>query len=372
MFILFTDKNDNAFDINKQIFIPIKCRLNDVDVKAFYVLNNNASFDYSENTSGYGDYSDLYKRLYYCRIVLWPHYEYVFKPPRYKQNIIAKNSCIFSDRYPIYSIKTIKKKIYGEKMFNYVYTSQLARLGKVDILEYLECNYSQLWVSNIIYFASKFNQINVLNWYKNLCLLKKYQYHIPHGAKDLIDDISCEGNIHILEWLKNSDMIPPLIYSERTLHDASRNGNLNVLEWWKNSGLPLQYNGTALHTASINGNLNVLTWWRNSGLELKYYNNSFATASYYGKINVLTWWKNSGLPLEYDTNTLDYPCHNTLCSIDVLNWWKNSGLELKYSKIALEYAYNNNHTHVLKWWKKSGLLLKYPDISISAYINLLI
>ena len=48
------------------------------------------------------------------------------------------------------------------------------------------------------------------------------------------------GNVQILEWLKNSEY--EFKYNEYNVEYASSNGHIQVLEWFKNSGYQFKYN----------------------------------------------------------------------------------------------------------------------------------
>jgi len=158
------------------------------------------------------------------------------QPYRYINSIQNSSSIIFSEKYPMYSLNTIKK-------FN--------------------INFSP-----------------------------------PSSLSKFIDNLCKYGKIDILEYLlkKNGS----LLYSLSALEYASQNGHVNVLEWWKNSKLSFNYDEKVLKLASSNGHINVLDWWKNSGLPLKYYDNVLDYYhSNDGDIKVLEWWRNSGLPFQY-------------------------------------------------------------------------
>jgi hypothetical protein len=134
---------------------------------------------------------------------------------------------IMGDRFPLYSLKTIKK-FNLNIAYHYDYIKQVCKRGNVDILE----------------------------WWKNSGLKLEYD-------ESTLDLASYGGQVKVLEWWKNSGL--ELKYTENALYWASRNGHAEVLEWWKNSGLELKYNICALNWASRWGHINVLEWWKNSG-----------------------------------------------------------------------------------------------------------
>jgi hypothetical protein len=142
---------------------------------------------------------------------------------------LQTNKIIMGDRFPLYSLKTIKK--FNLKITDF-YIAQVCRKGKVDILE----------------------------WWKNSGLELKYSEFALFWA-------SFKGKIEVLEWWKNSGL--ELKYNESALDWASTYGKVEVLKWWKNSGLELKYTEDAFDWASRNGEAEVLEWWKNSGLEIK-------------------------------------------------------------------------------------------------------
>jgi len=146
----------------------------------------------------------------------------------------------------------------------------------------------------------------------------------------IIDKASKFGNVDLLEWWKNSGL--NIYYSSNTMDSASQHGHVHVLQWWKDSRLELKYSYFAMENASQNCHINVLDWWKNSGLELKYLTSAIDNASAHGHVDILEWWKSSGLELKYSNTAIIHAVRND--NIDVLIWWKNSGLKL--SPICLE------------------------------------
>jgi hypothetical protein len=117
-------------------------------------------------------------------------------------------------------------------------------------------------------------------------------------------------------------MNPPVSFYDKLLDHVSVEGNLDVLEWIKNSGLPLSYSNNAMMSEFVD--TDVLNWWKNSGLPLKYdMRHVLINASLWGEIKLLEWWKNSGLQLSYSWNKYER------CRLEVIRWWENSNLPVK-------------------------------------------
>jgi hypothetical protein len=166
------------------------------------------------------------------------------------------NKCILSDSYNLYDITTIKK---FNLHINADYVKNVSRLGRVDILEWL-------------------NEQELLTEYDECALTVA----------------SACNRVNVLEWWKQSKL--PLKYDNGSIYFASRNGHVDVLTWWLNSGLSLKYDTKAFDYAVLEKQIKVLNWWLKSKLPLKF--------SYYARIyanihvETLNWWNTSGLKLE--------------------------------------------------------------------------
>ena len=105
-------------------------------------------------------------------------------------------------------------------------------LHKTDLNIFVIKNNKVLYKNDIIYSASKYGQIQVLEWFKNS------GYEFKHINK-AINCASHEKHIQVLEWFKNSGY--EFKYDECAINHASRNGHVQVLEWFKNSGYEFKY-----------------------------------------------------------------------------------------------------------------------------------
>uniref|UniRef100_A0A6C0E7G4 Ankyrin repeat protein n=1 Tax=viral metagenome TaxID=1070528 RepID=A0A6C0E7G4_9ZZZZ len=268
MFIVYTNENDEILDLNSCTFKPIKCGLNSLDC-IFRVDGTIINFDRMYNVFlwySIGMYCNIpVNRFLYFRIVLPLNNNHCRRNIRDTDCFYVLDECLLSDKYPIYSIKTIEK-FNVSITYSYV-QALLRRENRLNIIKYL---YS--------------NKPEVFNW--------TYYLHYP------LDSMSKNGNVNCLEWWKNSGL--ELAYSSDSLDWASHNDHINVLEWWLNSGLSLKYSSYSLDGASQMGHIHVLEWWKNSGLPLKYSENALSFAHR----NVFKWWKKSGLPLKYPSWTI--------------------------------------------------------------------
>jgi hypothetical protein len=270
MFIVYTNENDEILDLNLCTFKPIKCGLNNLDC-IFRVDGTIINFDRMYNVFLWYSMAmhsnvPISHRFLYFRIVLTLNNNHCRRNIRDTDCFYVLDECLLSDKYPIYSIKTIEKFNLG---ITNLYVQALCRENKLNNIEILEYLYS--------------NKPEVFNW--------TYYLNYP------LDSMSENGNVNCLEWWKNSGL--ELTYSSRALDSASMNGHINVLEWWLNSGLGLKYSNYSLDWASQKNQIHVLEWWKNSRLELKYSEEALISTTFFAHRNVFKWWKQSGLPLKY-------------------------------------------------------------------------
>jgi hypothetical protein len=217
---------------------------------------------------------------------------------------------IFHDKYPLYSLETVKK--FNLKI-NKEYIKEVSRLGKVDILEWWvnSDNYDQELIHISILYASFNGKINVLDFWKNSGHLSKFNYSIEY-----INMASSYNQIEVLNWWKNSGL--PIIYSYHAMDYASSGNNINILDWWLNSGLELKYRD-ALNWASVCGNINILDWWLNSGLELKYDLDIKERVKYCSKGDIYGWTRGS----------MCFPCDHKDWRTHIMNWWDKHVFNVK-------------------------------------------
>ena len=250
----------------------------------------------------------------------------------------------------------------------YMFRANKIILGKryclLDFNTYIKFSIDVRTNNYLIYFASKYGRLDVLEQWKNNKIQLKY-------SNNAIDSASENGHIEILEWWKNispdekifngndfsTKSFSHLKYSCRSMDSASAKGLVDVLEWWKNSGLKLKYSCNAIELASANGQIKSLQWWSdaafNDNLELFYHIEAIDLASANGKIQSLEWWKNSNLDLMYSVNAINFASANGHSYI--LEWWENSGLDLVYTNDAINLAFANGYWNILEWWKNSTL-----------------
>ena len=213
-YILLSKQNDEENDTKPNV--EFRSELTKINVKQACCT--------VEDIKKFYDYN--YYDFYWIRIVIIPNNTNVFNPTELYTPKFKFDKCILSDKYPLYSINTIKK-------FN---------------LEITHDYISNLWL---------YGHVDILEWIKNNRFMCEYNKIYLSGA-------SGNGHVHVLDWWLKSNL--PLEYSEKALDMASYNGHVNVLDWWLKSNLPLKYDENALNWASEKGRIHVLEWWKNSGL----------------------------------------------------------------------------------------------------------
>src|SRR5438128_438090 len=95
------------------------------------------------------------------------------------------------------------------------------------------------------------------------CLVLYKDWHKNYN--DLVEWASCDGNIDVLNWFKNSGL--EFKYSFSAIDLASAHGHTNVLDWFKKSEFKFKYSVNAVDYASENGHIHILNWFKNSGFE---------------------------------------------------------------------------------------------------------
>ena len=195
----------------------------------------------------------------------------------------------------------------------------------------------------------------------NIGTIKKFNLEIDN---DYIDHVCAYGKTDVLSWAYNCNHL--LGCTSTGIEYASSRGHVAVLEWWlkifHKFDLKLKYASTAMDGASIAGHIEVLEWWKSSGLDLKYTSAAIDEASYNNQVDVLEWWKSSGLYLKYTSAAIDKASANG--HIKVLEWWKrSSGFKLEYTSNGLDRASDNGRVNILKK-DTDGLKLKYTREAI--------
>ena len=78
----------------------------------------------------------------------------------------------------------------------------------------------------------------------------------------IIYNASKYGQIQVLEWFKNSGY--EFKYSEMAILYASKNGHIQVLEWFKNSGYEFKYSEYIIYCISYHKQYNILKFYSNN------------------------------------------------------------------------------------------------------------
>jgi hypothetical protein len=97
-------------------------------------------------------------------------------------------------------------------------------LCKTNLNIFVVKNETLLYKNGIIFNATFYNHIEVLEWFKKSGNILKID-------KNIICIASKFGYIKILEWFKNSGY--KFYYDYTSIIEASRYGHVKVLEWFK-------------------------------------------------------------------------------------------------------------------------------------------
>ena len=113
---------------------------------------------------------------------------------------------------------------------------------KINVEEHEICSFDILHKTDLNIFVIENNKVMYIN-------------HIIYNA-------SSYGHIKVLEWFKNSGY--EYKYDEWAIRRASRNGHIQVLEWFKNSGYEFKYDIWAIREASKNKHNKILKFFSNN------------------------------------------------------------------------------------------------------------
>ena len=246
------------------------------------------------------------------------------------------------DNIMISNMMTIKNKYY---LHDLKHINEVLKINKNTTL--------------IIQNAAKNGNIEILNWLKN-------NGHDLNFSENAIFYASRNGYVEILNWFKNNNYQFKKFYANGVLW-ASVGGKINVLEWFKNIGHKFKNNKNAIIYASKYGHVQVLDWFKNYGYELNFSVDIIKNACLNGHIQVLEWFLKSGYEFKYDEDAINNACIHG--HIKILEWFKNSGYEFKYNEDASMHACGDGHISVLKWFKNSKYKLKYDSDSFGCYIR---
>lgn len=210
------------------------------------------------------------------------------------------------------------------------------------------------YTSQSLYLASIYKHYDILNWWRDSGFQLKYD-------NDIIDSLSHSGSIEVLNWWINSKL--KLKYTYQTMNDIHPNHRVKVLEWWHKSGLKLKYNQIALNYVLKTNDKSTVEWWFKSGLNLLYDSKMLTHISKNNNIDLLNLWAEKKLPIVQLADEIDHASMKG--HLEVLQWWfKYLSSEIKYTDYAMDMASSRGHIHILQWWVNSGLELKYTNRAI--------
>ncbi|RFU73292.1 hypothetical protein TARUN_8963 [Trichoderma arundinaceum] len=244
----------------------------------------------------------------------------------------------------------------------------IIRFALVEVLAYLETNYSQLFKSFEGTFlptkaSAYYPQVKVLDYWKNN---PHFQSRHVYDT-EAIDGASKNGHVHILQWWKQSGL--PLLYTHVSLEQASGNGLISVLAWWRDAAAldnSIVFKpGRSLLWAARNGQADVLRWWHASDMKLGFSGGVAWTASRWGHAHVLeTWRKLKGDDdIIFDAEEVMFIA-TAYRHVEVLEWWRRfargqldgmngRGVKVKFRTRRIQEAVETDSEHrleVQEWW----------------------
>jgi hypothetical protein len=131
-------------------------------------------------------------------------------------------------------------------------------LHKTNLNIFVIQNNKILYKNDIIQNASRYNHIDVLEWFKN----SGYDFKNYSGYSSIYFKVISRY---------------PFIQNYNAIVEACNHNHIQILEWFKNSGYEFKYDERSINNASHLGHLQVLEWFKNSGYKLKYYKYSYET-----------------------------------------------------------------------------------------------
>ena len=176
-------------------------------------------------------------------------------------------------------------------------------------------------------------------------------------TKHIINKAAKNGNVEILEWIKNSDYA--FNYDETTLEIACEYGKLNVLQWAQGNRVYLKFNVKCFNYALKNGNIDILTHIKNSDFKIELNEFSFINACSNGRVESLEWLKNNNYEFEQDLSFVKTACKEG--HLNVLEWLNNHFEGLNYDNECIKCAFQYGHIDILDWFKNNFNVVFYYD-----------
>ena len=172
-----------------------------------------------------------------------------------------------------------------------------------------------------------------------------------------IDDIICNGHIHVLEWITLNQKY--ITFSQSAFDGACKNGHQNIFEWFVVNNITITLTASTIEGICINGHLNMLNCFLEKNIN---FNNTVVNIDKIclnGHVPTLMWlllYAN----ITYTEKAFDWACENG--HVHVLQWFLTCSLELKHSPKAIIGACKNGHIQILDWFFTNNIPIEYTEL----------
>ena len=136
---------------------------------------------------------------------------------------------------------------------------------------------------NIVYYASQFNCISLLQWLYDSA--NEFIY-----TCSAIDSAASRGNIDVLIWFDK--FVHDFKYSQSGINLAAAYGYVEILDWFDKSKHEFKYSHNAIQWAIMFDHIKILEWFKQSSHKI-IIRDAITHAENIGKQNIVEWLQNN-------------------------------------------------------------------------------